>query len=394
MVSIQMDEMEEIKMSISQSYLEEEFKWFHSHPELSFEEFETTKRIKELLVDIGIEVLDLPLKTGLVAIIRGKKSGPTIALRTDIDALPITEKTSLEYKSLHSNVMHACGHDFHLTSVYGAAVQLYENREELRGNVKIIFQPAEEIFSGALHVMETDVLEDVEVIYGLHANPSLPVGTVAIKEGSVTASVDRFQIVLRGKGTHAAHPDQGIDPIIGTTQLVTALQSVISRNVNPFSTNLISVTHIKAGTTWNVIPEDAFVEGTVRTLDATDRQFIKKRIYELTENIAQAFNLKSEINWIVGPPATKNDGKLAEFTIDIAKKSGLEVVKPADSLGGEDFAFYQEKIKGMFILIGTGESYPLHHPEFQVDPAALLATSNLLAKIGKESLEKLAEKGK
>lgn len=394
MVSIQMDEMEEIKMSISQSYLEEEFKWFHSHPELSFEEFETTKRIKELLVDIGIEVLDLPLKTGLVAIIRGKKSGPTIALRTDIDALPITEKTSLEYKSLHSNVMHACGHDFHLTSVYGAAVQLYENREELRGNVKIIFQPAEEIFSGALHVMGTDVLEDVEVIYGLHANPSLPVGTVAIKEGSVTASVDRFQIVLRGKGTHAAHPDQGIDPIIGTTQLVTALQSVISRNVNPFSTNLISVTHIKAGTTWNVIPEDAFVEGTVRTLDATDRQFIKKRIYELTENIAQAFNLKSEINWIVGPPATKNDGKLAEFTIDIAKKSGLEVVKPADSLGGEDFAFYQEKIKGMFILIGTGESYPLHHPEFQVDPAALLATSNLLAKIGKESLEKLAEKGK
>lgn len=380
-------------MGINQSVLEEKFKWFHSHPELSFEEYDTTKRIKELLVDIGIEVLDLPLKTGLVAIIRGEKSGPTIALRTDIDALPITEKTSLEYRSLHSNVMHACGHDFHLTSVYGAAIQLYENREELRGNVKIIFQPAEEIFSGALHVMETDVLEDVEVIYGLHANPSLPVGTVAIKEGSVTASVDRFQIVLRGKGTHAAHPDQGIDPIIGTTQLVTALQSVISRNVNPFSTNLISVTHIKAGTTWNVIPEDAFVEGTVWTLDATDRQFIKKRIYELTENIAQAFNLKSEINWIVGPPATKNDGKLAEITIDIAKKSGLEVVKPANSLGGEDFAFYQEKVRGMFILIGTGESYPLHHPEFQVNPAALLTTSNLLARIGKEYLEKLTEKG-
>ena len=385
--------MEEINMGINQSVLEEKFKWFHSHPELSFEEYDTTKRIKELLVDIGIEVLDLPLKTGLVAIIRGEKSGPTIALRTDIDALPITEKTSLEYRSLHSNVMHACGHDFHLTSVYGAAIQLYENREELRGNVKIIFQPAEEIFSGALHVMETDVLEDVEVIYGLHANPSLPVGTVAIKEGSVTASVDRFQIVLRGKGTHAAHPDQGIDPIIGTTQLVTALQSVISRNVNPFSTNLISVTHIKAGTTWNVIPEDAFVEGTVWTLDATDRQFIKKRIYELTENIAQAFNLKSEINWIVGPPATKNDGKLAEITIDIAKKSGLEVVKPANSLGGEDFAFYQEKVRGMFILIGTGESYPLHHPEFQVNPAALLTTSNLLARIGKEYLEKLTEKG-
>ena len=380
-------------MGINQSVLEERFKWFHSHPELSFEEYDTTKRIKELLVDIGIEVLNLPLKTGLVAIIRGEKSGPTIALRTDIDALPITEKTSLEYKSLHSNVMHACGHDFHLTSVYGAAIQLYENREELRGNVKIIFQPAEEIFSGAVHVMETGILDDVDAIFGLHANPSLPVGTVAIKEGNVTAAVDRFQIILRGKGTHAAHPDQGIDPIIGTTQLVTALQSVISRNVNPFSTNLISVTHIKAGTTWNVIPEDAFVEGTVRTLDVADRQFIKNRIYELTENISQAFNLKSEINWIAGPPATKNDGALAEFATEIAQKSGLEVVKPADSLGGEDFAFYQEKIKGMFILVGTGESYPLHHPEFQVNPAALLTTSNLLARIGKEYLEKLTEKG-
>ena len=385
--------MEEINMGINQSVLEERFKWFHSHPELSFEEYDTTKRIKELLVDIGIEVLNLPLKTGLVAIIRGEKSGPTIALRTDIDALPITEKTSLEYKSLHSNVMHACGHDFHLTSVYGAAIQLYENREELRGNVKIIFQPAEEIFSGAVHVMETGILDDVDAIFGLHANPSLPVGTVAIKEGNVTAAVDRFQIILRGKGTHAAHPDQGIDPIIGTTQLVTALQSVISRNVNPFSTNLISVTHIKAGTTWNVIPEDAFVEGTVRTLDVADRQFIKNRIYELTENISQAFNLKSEINWIAGPPATKNDGALAEFATEIAQKSGLEVVKPADSLGGEDFAFYQEKIKGMFILVGTGESYPLHHPEFQVNPAALLTTSNLLARIGKEYLEKLTEKG-
>lgn len=385
--------MEEINMGINQSVLEERFKWFHSHPELSFEEYDTTKRIKELLVDIGIEVLNLPLKTGLVAIIRGEKSGPTIALRTDIDALPITEKTSLEYKSLHSNVMHACGHDFHLTSVYGAAIQLYENREELRGNVKIIFQPAEEIFSGAMHVMETGILDDVDAIFGLHANPSLPVGTVAIKEGNVTAAVDRFQIILRGKGTHAAHPDQGIDPIIGTTQLVTALQSVISRNVNPFSTNLISVTHIKAGTTWNVIPEDAFVEGTVRTLDVADRQFIKNRIYELTENISQAFNLKSEINWIAGPPATKNDGALAEFATEIAQKSGLEVVKPADSLGGEDFAFYQEKIKGMFILVGTGESYPLHHPEFQVNPAALLTTSNLLARIGKEYLEKLTEKG-
>ncbi|WP_261010187.1 amidohydrolase [Streptococcus mitis] len=379
-------------MGITQSVLEERFKWFHSHPELSFEEYDTTKRIKELLVDIGIEVLDLPLKTGLVAIIRGEKSGPTIALRTDIDALPITERTPLEYKSLHSNVMHACGHDFHLTSVYGAAIQLYENREELRGNVKIIFQPAEEIFSGAVHVMETGILDDVDAIFGLHANPSLPVGTVAIKEGNITAAVDRFQIILRGKGTHAAHPDQGIDPIIGTTQLVTALQSVISRNVNPFSTNLISVTHIKAGTTWNVIPEDAFVEGTVRTLDVADRQFIKNRIYELTENISQAFNLKSKINWIAGPPATKNDGALAEFATEIAQKSGLEVVKPADSLGGEDFAFYQEKIKGMFILVGTGESYPLHHPEFQVNPAALLTTSNLLARIGKEYLEKLTEK--
>ena len=196
-------------MSISQSHLEEEFKWFHSHPELSFEEFETTKRVRQLLENAGIEILDLPLRTGLVAVIRGGESGPTIAIRTDIDALPIQEKTSLAYRSIHSNVMHACGHDFHLTSVYGAALQLHALRKDLKGTIKIIFQPAEEIFSGAVHVMETGVLDDVDAIFGLHANPSLPIGTVAIKTGSVTAAVDRFQITLRGVGTHAATPRSG-----------------------------------------------------------------------------------------------------------------------------------------------------------------------------------------
>ncbi|KXU16570.1 N-acetyl-L,L-diaminopimelate deacetylase [Streptococcus oralis] len=380
-------------MSISQSQLEEEFFWFHSHPELSFQEVETTKKLKELLEKEGIRVLDLPLKTGLVAVIEGGKPGKTIALRSDIDALPIVEATSLNYQSQNLGVMHACGHDFHLTSLYGAAIALHEIRKDIKGIVKLIFQPAEEIFSGATHILETGILEDVEEIYGIHCNPSFEVGTVAIGAGNVTAAVDRFRIQIKGSGTHAAHPDEGIDPIVATSQLISALQTIISRNINPFSTSLISVTHVEAGTTWNVIPEDAFIEGTVRTLDASDRAFIKKRIYEVSEYCGKAFNTTVEIDWIAGPPATNNDFELTNFAREIAEKNEFTVVSPLDNLGGEDFAFYQEKIKGVFVLIGTDNSHPLHHPQFKVNPKALLSTANLLKELAQSSLERLSERG-
>ena len=218
-----------------QEILEKEFKWFHENPELSFEEYETTKRIKEILKRENIEILDIPLKTGVVAIVRGKEEGPVIAVRGDIDALPIQEETDLSYKSRVKGKMHACGHDYHLTSIIGTAILLRDNADKIKGTVKLIFQPAEEIFLGALHIIESGVLDDVNLIFGIHCTREFPLGTVGIRKGSVSAAVDRFKIELKGFGTHAAHPELGKDPIVAGSTLVNSLQTIISRNINPFS---------------------------------------------------------------------------------------------------------------------------------------------------------------
>jgi len=370
------------------------FKWFHRHPELSYEEFETTKHIKELLQIANIEVLNLPLETGLVAQIKGKNKGPVVAIRCDIDALQINEETELDYKSIYKDKMHACGHDFHITSVLGAAFILKEHENELSGTIKLLFQPAEESSLGALKVIESFVLDDVDAIFGLHSSPNVPVGTVGIKEGSVTAAVDKFEIEIKGKGCHAASPNEGTDPIVIAAQLISSIQSIVSRNLDPFSQGLVSVTHITSGNTWNVIPSTAFLEGTVRTLDKDIRKLIPERLEELSINIAKAFRATANFRWFEGPPATNNDVKWAEFSSRVAKENNLIVEKPRETLGGEDFAFYQENIKGVFIKIGTGESCPLHHPKFKVETKALVCASTYLADLAKKALEQLNdEKG-
>ena len=375
-----------------QKELKEQFQWFHAHPELSYEEYETTKRIRQLLEARGIEILELPLETGLVAIIKGKKKGPVIALRADIDALPVQEDTSLEWKSTIQGKMHACGHDFHLTALYGAAVLLKEVEEELCGSIKLIFQPAEEASLGALKIIETGVLEDVSAIFGIHSSSAFPVGTLGIKSGSVTAAVDRFQINLKGFGTHAAGPHLGKDPIIAAAVLINAAQTIVSRNLNPFSAGLLSITHVMAGNTWNVIPENAFLEGTIRTLGKEERAFFEQRLKEIAKYIGKAYEVAVEVKWIVGPPATNNDQEWADFANSVAKKEGIEVASPKPSLGGEDFAFYQEFIRGAFIQIGTGETYPNHHPKFQVDPEALSIGAKYLSVLGRKVLLELKER--
>lgn len=367
------------------------FKWFHSHPELSNEEYETTKRIKELLTKADIEILDLPLETGLVARIQGKKKSPVVAIRCDIDALPINEETTLDYKSINENKMHACGHDFHITSILGAALLLKDQEDELEGTVKILFQAAEETSLGAYKVVETGVLDDVDVIFGLHSSPDLPVGTVGIKEGSVTAAVDRFQIEIEGVGSHGAQPHEGIDPIVVAAQLISSVQSIVSRNIDPFSQGLVSITHVTSGNTWNVIPTKAFLEGTVRTLDKNLRKYIHERLEELTTNITRGFRANAEFTWIEGPPATNNNREWVEFSKEVAKNNDLKIVSPSQSLGGEDFAVYQEKTKGVFVWFGTGDSYPIHNPKFQVNPDALIYASNYFADLVAKALVKLAD---
>ena len=236
-----------------EAFIVEEFEWFHRHPELSYEEVETTKRIRVSLERAGIRILDLPLKTGLVAEVG--QGEPLVALRTDIDALPIEEQTDLPYRSEHRGRMHACGHDFHISSVLGAALLLKQHEQELTGRVRIFFQPAEEAPGGAKVLIEAGALKDVAAIFGLHASPLMEVGTVGISEGAVMAAVDRFVFRFHGTGTHAAHPESGVDPIVLAAAFIQSVQTVVARNLNPFSAGVVSVTHIAAGNTWNVIPE-------------------------------------------------------------------------------------------------------------------------------------------
>lgn len=366
----------------------DEFYWFHRHPELSYEEVETTKRLREDLAAAGIEVLDLPLKTGLVAKV-GTGEAPFIALRCDIDGLPIQEESGLNYASEHAGRMHACGHDFHISTVLGSAYLLKAQEKDLHGTVYLIFQPAEEAPGGARKVMETGVLKDVQAIFGLHTSPIYDVGTLGIRSGAVTASVDKFTVTFHGKGTHAAHPERGIDPIVMAASFVTAAQSIVSRNIDPAHPGLVSITHIESGNTWNVIPESSWLEGTVRCLTAEDRKLIKKRIYELAEGQAASFGGHAELTWYAGPPATDNTPDWTDFAIEVAKEAELDVVPAPVNLAGEDFAYYQEEIPGVFVLVGTGKSPANHNPKFHVDPAALGPAARYMARLAVEAFARL-----
>ncbi|WP_315438941.1 amidohydrolase [uncultured Selenomonas sp.] len=373
-----------------EAYIAEEFQWFHRHPELSYEEIETTKRIRASLERAGIRILDLPLKTGLVAEVGQGK--PLVALRTDIDALPIEEQTDLPYRSEYRGRMHACGHDFHISSVLGAALLLKQHEAELTGRVRIFFQPAEEAPGGAKVLIEAGALKDVAAIFGLHASPLMEVGTVGVSEGAVMAAVDRFVFRFHGTGTHAAHPESGVDPIVLAAAFIQSVQTVVARNLNPFSAGLVSVTHIAAGNTWNVIPEEALVEGTTRSMNAEERTHIRTRVCALAEQLAAAYGAAVEMDWYEGPPATVNDAFWASFAEETAKARNLNVVLAPQSLGGEDFAFYQEKVPGMFVLVGTGLSAAIHNPTFRVDPRALAPTACYLAELVRGALEKVKER--
>lgn len=244
----------------------------HRHPELSHEEVETTRRIREWLQAAGIRIADeYPLRTGLVAEIGGLREGPVVAVRADIDALPIQEETGLPFASEHAGKMHACGHDFHTAAAIGAALLLKEREADIPGTVRLLFQPAEEKATGARKVIASGALADVSAVLGLHNKPDLPVGTVGIKNGPLMAAADGFVVEVEGRGSHAAVPEAGIDPIVAAAHIVTALQTVASRNVGALQSAVVSATKLHSGTLWNIIPDKAVLDGTVRTFDEAVR---------------------------------------------------------------------------------------------------------------------------
>ena len=252
------------------------FRWLHQHPELGHAEKDTTARLKEILQQAGLTFLPWQLPTGTAVVIEGGLPGKTVLLRADIDALPITEKTDLVYKSQNPGCMHACGHDFHTTAVLGAALLLQAQRSRLHGRVLVVFQPAEETSGGAAEVLQSGMAAGVSEFWGLHVTNALPVGTIGLSAGSVMASVDSFKVTVKGTGTHGATPEKGNNPLPILAALVQELPLVAQRKADPLHAKVLSITHVEGGNTWNVIPETAFLEGTLRCQNPEDRTVVKQ----------------------------------------------------------------------------------------------------------------------
>ena len=358
--------------------------FLHMNPELSGEEFATTEFIKEKLKEHNIKIIETNLKNGVVAEIgQGDK---VVALRADIDALPIEEKSGVAYHSKVKGKMHACGHDFHTISLIGAAILLKENEDELKGRVRLIFQPEEEINSGAVKMIEENVLEGVSCIIGFHNKPDIPVGFIGIKEGPLMAGVEQFEVEIRGVGTHAAAPHNGNDPIVTASQIITGLQSIVSRHISPLETAVVSVTKIEAGKTWNIIPDRVKLEGTIRTFSEKVREETKKLFEQIIKNYSAAVNQEAEIKWISDGSPVDNNEKMAEILKKEISKFA-KVIAPEIMMGGDDFARYQEKVPGLYAFIGTGCPYEWHHPSFLIDDKALPYAINYFITGAKAMLE-------
>lgn len=349
--------------------------YLHQHPEISENEFETTAFIKKHLKDLGIEPLAYPLKTGVIAEIGSGQ--PIIALRADIDALPIIEKTGLAYAS-KNGAMHACGHDFHQTSLLGAAQILKEREAEIKGTIRLIFQPAEENFQGAYQVIEAGGIEGVSAIIGYHNNPHLKPGQIGLRSGAIMAGVEQFEVTVAGISAHAARPDLGVDTVLAITTMIHNLQQIVARTVSPFDSAVLSVTHIDVGTTWNVLPAKGFFEGTIRTFDPKIRLAVINKFTKIVETTAEQFSAQVSIQWGNSPKVTYNDATLTPLIFENSK-TFAQVIETLPSTGGKDFAAYQEKIPGVFAFVGSNgaDNAPdWHHDDFIVKDEALPTAVN------------------
>ncbi|WP_340398151.1 amidohydrolase [Paenibacillus sp. FSL E2-0202] len=382
---------------LSAEALEEELigirRHLHRHPELSNEEYGTTEYIISLLERAGVRIVEYGLSTGVIAEIGGKKPGSVIALRADIDALPIQEESGVSFASLYPGKMHACGHDFHTAALIGAAYQLKQREQQLQGTVRLLFQPAEEKAQGAQRIIASGALEDVRAVIGLHNKPDLSVGTIGIKGGPLMAAADGFVIEVQGGSSHAAVPEAGIDPIVAASHIVAAFQSIVSRNVSPLQSAVVSVTQIHSGNSWNIIPEKAVLEGTIRTFDETVRSKVLERFQEVAVGVAAALGAEATVRWIEGPPPVINDPSLAALGVESVEALGYRAIQPELSLAGEDFAFYQRVVPGLFVFVGTEGSQEWHHPAFNLDERALPVAARFLADVAVRSLVQYSPEG-
>jgi len=351
---------------------------FHANPELSEKEFRTSDKICEILKNLNIEYTKNVAETGIVGIIRGKKGGKTVAARADIDALPIVEKNDVPYKSKNCGVMHACGHDIHTTVLIGVAKILKELESEFEGNVKLFFQPAEETVGGAKRMVQEGCLKnpDVDYVVGLHVQSYIDAGKIELKYGKLNAQTDELKMTILGKSGHGAYPDTSIDAIVIAANVITALQTLVSRNISPLNSVVLSLGQIKGGTKNNIICDSVEIKGILRTLDSETRAYAIKRIQEITTNICDAYGGNCLIEIKDGYRYLINSDEVVDIIYNTAKEIiGEENIqfKEMPSMGGEDFSYFMDdNVKGAFYHLGCGNkekeiTSPLHSDSFDVD---------------------------
>ena len=375
-----LNRIKELTVSIS-SRLVEIRRHIHAHPELSGEEYQTAAFIAGVLSANGLHVEEGIGRTGVIGELKGTQSSDNIlAIRTDMDALPIQERTSLEYASRIPGVMHACGHDIHTTVGLGTAMILSQIASELGGKVRFIFQPAEEIAQGANWMVKDGVMNNVAAILGLHVFPSIPAGSVGIRYGALTAAADDLEIIIIGESGHGARPHEAIDAIWIASQVITSLQQAISRTQNPLRPVVLSIGKISGGRAPNVIADRVQLLGTVRSLHPETRNNLPDWIEKIVANVCNSYNAKYQVNYRQGVPSVQNDNALTQLLQSAAEEAWTNErvqILPEPSLGAEDFSIYLEHAPGAMFRLGVGYeeriiNHPLHHPQFEVDESAIM----------------------
>lgn len=355
-------------------------RWFHQHPEVGFESFEAAGEIERILKEIGYKEIRRYAKTGVVAFLEVNRSYDTVALRADIDALPILEENIVDYVSLNEGKMHACGHDAHIAMLLGASKYLFQNQDKLKSNLLLIFQPGEEGYGGAKVMLEEGLFKDYPYskVFGCHIGlifPELKSGQIGLSYEPVMAATSEFKAIIKGKGGHGAMPQTTVDPIVIAGNIISSVQTIISRNLAPTDTAVLSFGKIEGGTAFNIIPEEVTLSGTIRYLDEKSGRKIISRLTEIVEGIALSYGGWAKVEILSGYPAVVNDQKLTgivnEKLIEMFGYSDIiELKKP--TMGGEDMAYFLQMAPGCFFFLGAGNEekgiiYPHHHPKFDID---------------------------
>ena len=362
---------------------------FHKHPELSFQEFRTSKIVAERLEQYGLIVQKNIGKTGVVGILEGAHPGRTIAFRADMDALPIQETGDVIYKSVNDGVMHACGHDAHTAMLLGAAEVLSKYQNNIQGTIKFIFQPAEEGYGGAKFMIEDGAIENVEEIYGLHVWNYQKSGTVGVQDGPVMAAADIFTIKIQGIGGHGATPQGTVDCVVVASYLIQAMQTIVSRNTNPLENTVVTFGQINGGYNFNIIADQVVLKGTTRAYTENNRELIKTRMKEIIQGTEQMFGAKIKLEYKDGYPPVINNPSITNNLKKIAQTIVEDnVIAPYLSMGGEDFSYFSNAIPGCFFFLGSAPkdrapmSTPQHCSHFDIDEDVMLIGSSIFTELG------------